>query len=28
VNVQRLTHLCHSVVNFVALHIGEFYPTI
>jgi hypothetical protein len=21
-------HLCHSVVNFVALHISEFYRTI
>jgi len=22
------THLCHSVINFVALHISEFYLTI
>jgi hypothetical protein len=25
---QFMSHLCHSVVNFVALHISGFFPTI
>jgi hypothetical protein len=25
---SKMTHLCHSVVNLVALHIGGFFPTI
>jgi hypothetical protein len=23
-----LTHLCHSVINFVAAHISEFYSAL